>query len=44
MAVLSIGYIIVAFLGPSEQTSYFEYVAPADNRLQINLVLNKHAL
>jgi len=33
MAVLSIGYIFVAFLGPSEQTSYFDYVSPAENRL-----------
>lgn len=53
--IVDINYAVVcASLKPSgnllilsltaEQTSYFDYVIPADNRLQINVVLNKHAL
>jgi len=33
MAVLSIGYIFVAILGSSGQTSFFDYVISAENRL-----------
>jgi hypothetical protein len=43
MAVLSFGYIFIEFLVPSEQTSFFDYDIPEENRLQINVLFNKLA-